>query len=323
MTSPEFPRNVAANRMRRKQTDIGMSDKNHRTTEEKQGKSGETGLYGFDLDDPDLPKQISKQAFSSGGYPHDKKMRRSDYDERLRPLQIELVKLQKWARQEGRRIIMVFEGRDAAGKGGAIKAFTENMNPRYARIVALSKPSDTERGQWYFQRYINHFPTDGEIVLFDRSWYNRAGVESVMGFCKPGEVEDFLDEVPHFEGMLHREGILLVKFWLNIGREMQLKRFHDRRHDPLKIWKLSPIDLAALEKWDDYTKARDRMLKHTHSANAPWTIVRTNDKKRGRLNAIRHVLGQVDYDDKDRDAIGDIDTRVLGQGPGFLSGGDE
>ena len=280
--------------------------------------SNASALKKFDLEDPKLSDSIGDAAFGSGGYPHEEKMSRKDYYEALRPLQIELVKLQKWAREEGRRVMLVMEGRDAAGKGGTIKAFTENLNPRYTRIVALSKPSETERGQWYFQRYINHFPTDGEIVLFDRSWYNRAGVESVMGFCKPEQVEDFLDEVPRFEGMLHREGITLVKFWLNIGQEMQLKRFHDRRHDPLKIWKLSPIDLAALEKWDDYTSARDRMLDRTHTEHAPWTVVRTNDKKRGRLNAIRHVLNKLDYDGKDRSEIGKIDDKVLGHGLDFL-----
>jgi len=296
-----------------------MSDKNNRKQKNKGRKSGAPVLRDFNLDDPDLDKRIDKRSFSSGGYPYDEKLSRRDYYDLLHPLQIELVKLQKWAREENHRIILVFEGRDAAGKGGAIKAFTENLNPRYARIVALSKPSETERGQWYFQRYINHFPTDGEIVLFDRSWYNRAGVEPVMGFCDPVDTENFLEEVPRFEGMLHREGITLVKFWLNIGQEMQLKRFHARRHNPLKIWKLSPIDLAALQKWDDYTAARDRMLEHTHSDHAPWTIVRTNDKKRGRLNAIRHVLQKVDYADKDPDAIGDIDPLILGSGPDFLS----
>jgi len=290
----------------------------------KSKKDSDAGILDrFELDDPDLPKHIAKAAFTSGGYPYEDKMPREEYYEHLRLLQIELVKLQRWAREEKRRIILVFEGRDAAGKGGAIKAFAENMNPRHARIVALSKPSETERGQWYFQRYINHFPTDGEIVMFDRSWYNRGVVEPVMGFCKPQDAQDFLEEVPRFEGMLHREGITLVKFWLNIGQEMQLKRFHDRRHDPLKIWKLSPIDLAALSKWDDYTDARNRMLERTHSGHAPWTVVRNNDKKRGRLNAIRHVLTMLDYDDKDKGVIGTIDEEILGHGPDFLTNRSE
>ncbi|MEM1049442.1 MAG: polyphosphate kinase 2 [Pseudomonadota bacterium] len=276
-------------------------------------------LDAFDLDHPSLPGAIADNAMTSGGYPYPDKMNRADYYAELRALQIELVKLQKWTREQERRIILVFEGRDAAGKGGSIKAFRENMNPRHARVVALSKPSETERGQWYFQRYINHFPTNGEIVLFDRSWYNRAGVERVMGFSDHDAVEDFLEEVPRFEGMLAREGITLVKFWLNIGRAMQLKRFHARRHDPLKIWKLSPIDLAALGKWDDYTEARDRMFERTHTDHAPWTIVRTNDKRRGRLNAIRYLLTLMDYDGKDRDALGTIDPAILGYGPGFLS----
>ncbi|MEM8811384.1 MAG: polyphosphate kinase 2 [Pseudomonadota bacterium] len=277
----------------------------------------------FDLENPKLPRSVASGALVSGNYPYDAKLRRADYEATLRTLQIELVKLQRWVREEKRRVIVLLEGRDAAGKGGTIKAFTENMNPRHTRVVALSKPSDTERGQWYFQRYISHFPTEGEIVLFDRSWYNRAGVERVMGFCTKEEAEDFLDETPRFEGMLRREGITLIKFWLNIGKEMQWKRFHDRRHDPLKIWKLSPIDIASLNKWDDYTEARDRMLERTHAAWAPWTIVKTNDKRRGRLNAIRHVLSQLDYVGKEPGEIGDIDAAILGHGPDYLGSDGE
>ena len=196
------------------------------------------------------------------------------------------------------------------------------MNPRSARHVALSKPSDVERGQWYFQRYANELPTKGEIVLFDRSWYNRGVVEPVMGFCTADEADLFLSEVPSFERMLIHEGVVLVKIWLDIGREMQLKRFHDRRHDPLRIWKLSPVDLKALGMWDQYTLARDRMLKATHSDLSPWIIVRSNDKKRARLNAIRYVLGLLDYDRKNLAAIGDIDGKILGKGPKFLKDKD-
>ena len=247
-----------------------------------------------------------------------KKMKRGDYEDELRRLHIELVKAQAWARETGTRLLIVFEGRDSAGKGGTIKRFMENLNPRAARVVALSKPTEAERGQWYFQRYANHLPTQGEFVLFDRSWYNRAGVEPVMGFCTPEQTEAFLREAPRFEDMLVDDGIVLIKFWLNIGREMQLKRFHDRRHDPVKIWKLSPIDLKALGKWDDYTAARDRMLEMTHTDHAPWTIIRANDKRRARLNAIRYVLSRLNYDGKHRKAIGTIDEQIVGSGPGFL-----
>jgi polyphosphate kinase 2 len=193
------------------------------------------------------------------------------------------------------------------------------MNPRSARGVALPKPSDTERGQWYFQRYVAELPTAGEIVLFDRSWYNRAGVERVMGFATPEQTAAFLEEVPRFETMLVREGILLFKFWLDIGREMQLKRFHDRRHDPLKIWKLSPVDIRALGLWDDYTEARDRMLAATHTSEAPWTVIRANDKKRARLNTIRQVLKSIEYTGKNADAVGETDGNILGFGLEFLT----
>ena len=226
--------------------------------------------------------------------------------------------MQFWQQKTGKRIMAVFEGRDAAGKGGAIHATMSNMNPRSARIVALTKPTETERGQWYFQRYVATFPTAGEFVLFDRSWYNRAGVEPVMGFCTPEQYEKFLKATPRFEKMIVSDDIQLFKFWLNIGREMQLKRFHDRRHDPLKIWKLSPMDIAALNKWDDYTEKRDRMLKETHTDQAPWTVVRGNDKRRARLNLIRHILTTLDYEGKDEKAIGEVDRKIVGAGPGFV-----
>ena len=207
--------------------------------------------------------------------------------------------MQLWQQATGKRIMAVFEGRDAAGKGGAILAASAYMNPRSARVVALTKPTETERGQWYFQRYVSHFPTAGEFVLFDRSWYNRAGVEPVMGFCTKDEYELFMKQVPRFEKMIVQDIIHFFKFWLNIGREMQLKRFHDRRHDPLKVWKLSPMDIAALKKWDDYTDKRDRMLKETHTDAAPWTVVLANDKRRARINLLRHILRTLDYDGKD------------------------
>jgi polyphosphate kinase 2 len=214
----------------------------------------------------------------------------------------------------------VFEGRDAAGKGGSINATRAYMNPRSARIVALPKPTETERGQWYYQRYVDHFPTSGEFVMFDRSWYNRAGVEPVMGFCTPDQHAHFLEETPHFERMPVKAGIHLFKFWLNIGREMQLKRFHDRRHSKLKYWKLSPMDIASLNKWDDYTDMRNLMLKETHSEHAPWTVVKANDKRRARINVIRTILKELPYTGKDKGAIGEIDEAIVGMGADAVGG---
>ena len=276
-------------------------------------------MISFDLDDKALPDAIEENAFQSGDYPYDKKLSRKKYEEELYDLQLELGKVQAWLQDTGERVVIVFEGRDAAGKGGTINAFRDYLNPRHAKVVALSKPSDTERGQWYFQRYTCHLPTSGEMVMFDRSWYNRAGVEPVMGFCTPDQHKHFLEEAPQFEKMLVNDGIHFFKFWLNVGQEMQLKRFHDRRQNPLKSWKLSSIDIKALTKWDDYTSARDLMLEHTHTKHAPWTIVRSNDKKRARLNAIKHFLQQLDYAGKDAKVIGNTDSEILGSGPGFFN----
>ena len=272
----------------------------------------------FDIDDPQLPDWIDEKALASGDYPYDDKMDKDDYAETLKRLQIELVKLQFWLNKSGNRMMALFEGRDAAGKGGTIFSIRAYLNPRSARLVALPKPTEAEAGQWYFQRYVAHFPTAGEIVLFDRSWYNRRVVEPVMEFCTPKQCKTFLDEVPHFEGLLGNDRIHLFKFWLNIGQEMQLKRFHDRRHDPLKIWKLSPMDIAALTKWDQFTDARDRMLKKTHTKHAPWTVVKANDKRRARINVIRHILLSIDYEGRDEKAIGEIDHNILSEGPAFL-----
>ena len=272
-----------------------------------------------DLDKPVLPEIIEDNVFESGSYPYKKKLKRSEYEETLEALQFELVKFQAWQRESGARVVIVFEGRDAAGKGGTINAFRSYLNPRHAKTVALTKPSDIERGQWYYQRYISNLPTDGEMILFDRSWYNRAGVEPVMGFCTPEQHQKFLTETPHFEKMLVNDNIHLFKFWLNVGQEMQLKRFHDRRQNPLKSWKLSPIDIKALAKWGDYTTARDDMLKATHTEHAPWTIVRSNDKRRARINAIRHFLNAIDYMGKDVHNIGKTDNLILGSGPDFLN----
>ena len=275
-------------------------------------------LLSFDIDNPDLPTAIDKAALGSGGFPYGKKLDRDEYDTQIYALQKELVKLQSHMQTKGERIVLVFEGRDAAGKGGTIKTVLENLNPRYNLIAALPKPNDRERTQWYFQRYVDWLPAAGEMVLFDRSWYNRAGVEPVMGFCTPKETENFLDEAPEFEKRLTKDGIRLFKFWLSIGREMQLKRFHDRRHDPLKTWKLSPIDLEALNKWDAYSVARDRMLKHTDSAHAPWTVIRANDKRRLRINVIRTLLAGFDYEGKDKKAIGKIDEKIVLSAEQFL-----
>ena len=271
----------------------------------------------FDIDDPKLPDWVDDKALESGGYPYDKKMDKDEYEETLEKLQVELVKVQFWLQETGHRIISVFEGRDAAGKGGSIHVTRAYLNPRTARIVALNKPTETERGQWYYQRYVANFPTAGEFVMFDRSWYNRAGVEPVMGFCTDEQYEDFLNETPHFEKMVITEGIHFFKFWLSIGREMQIKRFHDRRHDPLKVWKLSPMDIAALNRWDDYSEKRDRMLKETHTDRAPWTVVLSNDKRRARINLVRHMLQKLDYAGKDEKVIGEIDDKILMPGADF------
>lgn len=280
------------------------------------------GYLTFDLDDPDFPEALDERVMGSGGYPYEKKLKRSRYEEELEALQIELVKVQEWVRETDQRIVIVFEGRDAAGKGGSIKALTQYTNPRHVRTVALSKPSDVERGQWYFQRYAAHLPTEGEIVLFDRSWYNRAGVEPVMGFCSPEQTERFLHEAPRFEQMIIDSGTKLFKFWLNIGQEMQLKRFHDRRHSKLKHWKLSPIDLKALDKWDDYSDARDKMLAATHKGQTPWVVIRANDKRRARLNMIRYLLSALDYPNKDLSVLKPFDPKVLGMGLPFLHKGE-
>jgi polyphosphate kinase 2 len=272
----------------------------------------------FDINDPDLPNWIKKAAFGSGGYPYEDKLDSDEYDTAMYALQKQLVLHQAHMAKTGTRTILVFEGRDAAGKGGTIERFRENLNPRYNVIAALPKPSDRESTQWYFQRYVDWLPAAGEMVLFDRSWYNRAVVEPVMGFCTPEQTETFLDEAPQFEKQLVRDGIKLFKFWLSIGREMQLKRFHDRRHDPLKTWKLSPVDLKALDKWEEYSVARDRMLKETDSAHAPWTVIRANDKKRLRLNAIRVVLHGLDYEGKDVGEIGEIDRKIVLSAEEFL-----
>lgn len=276
-------------------------------------------IRDFDLDNPELPGAIKEAELTAGGFPYDRRMKRKAYEEQLEALQIELAKLQVHALKTGIRVVALFEGRDSAGKGSCIKRFMEHINPRHAHAVALPKPTERERGQWYFQRYAEHLPTAGEIVLFDRSWYNRAGVERVMGFCTEEELADFLREAPQFEAMLVRDDIHFFKFFLTIGRETQLKRFHDRRHSPLKHWKISAIDMAALDKWDDYSTARDEMLRFTHTKTCPWTIIHANDKRRARLNSMRVVLSQIDYEGKDDRVVGQPDPKIVQSGEAFLA----
>ena len=248
-----------------------------------------------------------------GGYPYKYKMLRRDYEEQKFFLQTELLKLQAWVKESRQRVVILFEGRDAAGKGGTIKRVMEHLNPRGARVIALEKPSEVERGQWYFQRYVQHLPTAGEMVLFDRSWYNRAGVERVMGFCTQTEYEEFLRQVPEFERNLVRSGIHLIKFWFSVSRYEQRRRFKERQVHPLKQWKLSPIDMASLDKWDEYTRAKEAMFFHTDTADSPWTVVKSDDKKRARLNAMRYILHSLPYTGKSVDRIGPVDDLLVGR----------
>jgi len=248
-----------------------------------------------------------------GGYPYANLMRRSTYEAQKYRLQVELLKLQAWVKATRQRVVILFEGRDAAGKGGTIKRFMEHLNPRGARVVALEKPSEQERGQWYFQRYVQHLPTAGEIVLFDRSWYNRAGVERVMGFCTDQEYAEFMRQAPEFERHLARSGVWLVKFWFSVSRREQRRRFREREVHPLKQWKLSPIDTQSLDKWDDYTVAKEAMFCETDTADAPWTVIKSDCKKRARLSAMRYVLHKIPYADKDAAQIGKLDPLIVGR----------
>ncbi|MGY0194222.1 polyphosphate kinase 2 [Leptothrix sp. BB-4] len=260
--------------------------------------------------DPDL---VLSAGWREGAYPYRHLLSRKTYEKQKYRLQVELLKLQAWVKETGARVVILFEGRDAAGKGGAIKRFMEHLNPRGARVVALEKPSEVERGQWYFQRYISHLPTRGEIVLFDRSWYNRAGVERVMGFCTNAEYDEFLRQAPEFERQLVRSGVHLFKFWFSVSRSEQRRRFKERKLHPLKQWKLSPIDTASLDKWDDYTRAKEAMFLHCDTADAPWTVIKSDCKKRARLNAMRYVLHRMPYARKDLAAIGPVDPLIVGR----------
>ena len=261
---------------------------------------------------PDPDTELSPH-WREGAYPYRNLLTRKAYERQKYRLQVELLKLQAWVKETGQRVVILFEGRDAAGKGGTIRRFMEHLNPRGARVVALEKPSEIERGQWYFQRYIEHLPTRGEIVLFDRSWYNRAGVERVMGFCSDIEYDEFLRQAPEFERQLARSGVHLFKFWFSVSRDEQRRRFKERQAHPLKQWKLSPIDLASLDKWDDYTRAKEAMFLHTDTSDAPWTVIKSNCKKRARLNAMRFLLHRLPYSNKDLPALGSVDPLIVGR----------
>ena len=253
-----------------------------------------------------------RKALISPTYPYREKMSRKEYEDQKRLLQIEMLQVQRWVQASGQRILLIFEGRDAAGKGGTIKRFMEHLNPRGSRVVALSKPTEEERGQWFFQRYLARLPTAGEMVFFDRSWYNRAVVEPVMGFCTPEEHLTFLKQVPQIEEMLVDSGIVLYKFWFSVSREEQLRRFFSRSHDALKQWKLSPVDVESLGKWDEYTQVKKAMFLATDTRVAPWNVVRSDDKKRARLATMRYFLASLDYPEKDASSIGDPDPSIIG-----------
>ena len=265
--------------------------------------------------DPDLIDPQGNPVYTwQEGYPYETRMDRDAYEVEKYRLQIELLKFQYWLEDNGKKAIVIFEGRDAAGKGGTIKRFTEHLNPRTARVVALNKPSDRELGQWYFQRYIQHLPTDGEIVMFDRSWYNRAGVERVMGFCSDEQYETFMNQAPQFERMLVESGIHVTKFWFSVTQKEQRTRFAIRQLDPVRRWKLSPMDLESLGRWEDYTAAKEEMFRRTDKRYAPWTIIRSNDKKRARINAMRFFLSQFEYEGKDDAVVGKPDPKLVMRG---------
>ena len=259
----------------------------------------------------------------AGGYPYKNLLSRKKYEAQKYHLQVELLKLQAWVKAKKQKVVILFEGRDAAGKGGTIKRFMEHLNPRGARVVALDKPSDVERGQWYFQRYVQHLPTAGEIVLFDRSWYNRAGVENVMGFCSDAEYREFMRQAPEFERNLVRSGVHLIKFWFSVSRAEQRRRFEERKAHPLKQWKLSPVDLSSLDKWDAYTKAKEAMFFYTDTADSPWTVIKSDCKKRARLHAMRYVLHRLPYANKDVEAIGPLDYLLVGRAHIVYEQGEE
>jgi polyphosphate kinase 2 len=259
------------------------------------------------------PDEELVENWRDGTYPYKNILQTRNYERHKYRLQVELLKLQAWVKETGQKVVILFEGRDAAGKGGTIKRFMENLNPRGARVVALEKPTEAERGQWFFQRYIQHLPSAGELVLFDRSWYNRAGVEKVMGFCSDLEYQEFIQQVPEFEKLLVRNGTYLIKFWFSVSQDEQNRRFRERRVHPLKQWKLSPIDMASIDKWDQYTQAKEFMFLHTDTAEAPWTVIKSDCKKRASLNALRFILHKLPYTNKDIEHIGSLDPLIVGR----------
>ena len=326
--------------------DVASPEQVDTAIEEAVGEGGvaegmETGHDDFDTisemfddfedeaaDDPELAKEMGLPAHFGDdqawthGYPYDTKMSRKEYEREKRRLQVELLKMQAWVKETGQKIIIIFEGRDAAGKGGSIKRFTEHLNPRGARTVALATPTEREKSQWYFQRYVQHLPAGGEIVFMDRSWYNRAGVERVMGFCTGPQYLEFMRSCPEFERMLVNSGTILVKLWFSVGRDEQMHRFHRRSKDPVRQWKLSPTDLASLDKWDAYTRAKEAMFFYTDTADAPWTVIKSNDKKRARLEAMRHVLSVLDYPSKNTDIVDTVDHKIVGRGAEIFDDGE-
>ena len=269
-----------------------------------------------------VKKMDKKKIFPDANYPYETKMDSKEYEKLKQNLQIELLKMQNWVKDTGQRIVILFEGRDAAGKGGTIKRMMEHLNPRGARVVALEKPSEEEMGQWYFQRYIDHLPSKGEIVLFDRSWYNRAGVERVMNFCKAEEYLEFMRQAPELERMLVRSGIIFFKLWFSVSRNEQFRRFQQRQEDPLKQWKLSPIDLASLDKWEAYTEAKEAMFFYTDTADAPWTVIKSDCKKRARINAMRHVLNSLNYPNKNTEVAIPPDKLIVGSASNIYEKGE-
>ncbi len=284
--------------------------------------NGQTLPDGIAADGAGDQRDQIRRVFERGEYPYKTKIRRPAYEKQKAELQVELLKVQEWVKATDQRIVLLFEGRDAAGKGGTIKRFTEHLNPRGARVVALEKPTDREKTQWYFQRYIEHLPSGGEIVFFDRSWYNRAGVERVMGFCSANEYLEFMRQTPDFERMIVRSGVRLFKYWFSVTRDEQLRRFQSREVEPLKKWKLSPIDRASLDKWDDYTEAKEAMFFYTDTADAPWTIIKSNDKKRARLNCMRHFLSTLPYPGKDTKVVREPNSLLVGSGGDVIGRSD-
>ena len=310
-TSPVAPENTA---------DEQSSDKSEKERDQGNGASatpaadagpsGEKGRATRTAQRYD--REAIRRAFETGDYPYRQRLLRKTYEKRKRELQVELLKVQDWVIESGQKIVLLFEGRDAAGKGGTIKRFNEHLNPRGARVVALAKPTEREQTQWYFQRYIQHLPAAGEIVFFDRSWYNRAGVERVMGFCSPNDYLEFMRQCPELERMMVRSGIRLYKYWFSVTRDEQRRRFKSREHEPLKQWKLSPIDMASLDKWDEYTEAKEAMFFYTDTADAPWTVIKSNDKKRARLGCLQHFLSTLPYPGKDTSVVRGPDPLIVG-----------